>query len=61
MRERDRMPGTEDDPLEFSHLADEARAIAEGMTNSGARETILSMARAYEATLKRAEKKPVSR
>ena len=55
------MPGTEDDPLEFSHLADEARAIAEGMSNSGARETILSMARAYEATLKRAEKKPVSR
>jgi hypothetical protein len=61
MSERDGMPGTEDDPLKFSHLADKARAIADGRSNSDAKETMLSMARAYEATLKRAEKKPVSK
>jgi hypothetical protein len=52
------MPGTEDDPLEFGHLADEARAIAERMTNSGAKDTLLNIARAYETMLKRGEKKP---
>jgi hypothetical protein len=57
MREK-RMSGAEDDPLEFGDLADEARAIAERMTDSGAKETLLSIARAYEAMLKRGEKKP---
>lgn len=52
------MSGAEDDPLEFGDLADEARAIAERMTDSGAKETLLSIARAYEAMLKRGEKKP---
>ncbi len=54
------MPGREDDPLEFSDLADEARAIAERMPASGAKETLLNITRAYEAMLKRVDKKPVS-
>lgn len=58
IREKDDgMPGTEDDPLEFSDLAEEARAIAERMPASGAKETLLNITRAYEAMLNRAEKK----
>ena len=59
-QKEDGMPGREDDPLEFSDLADEARAIAERMPASGAKETLLNITRAYEAMLKRADKKPIS-
>lgn len=47
----------ENDPLEWSHRAEEARAMAEGMSDVGAKKTLIGIAETYEAMLKRAEEK----
>jgi hypothetical protein len=47
----------DNDPLEWSHRAEEARAMADGMNDPGARKTLIGIAETYEAMLKRAEEK----
>jgi hypothetical protein len=47
----------ESDPLQLSHLAEEARVIAEAAQDPGAKKTLTGIAEAYEAMLKRAERK----
>lgn len=51
----------ENDPLRWSHLAEEARAMAEGMIDSGAKRTLNDIAQAYDALAKRAEEKTIGK
>ena len=43
------------DPLHWCHCAEEARAMADNLTDQGARETLLRVAEAYDQMAKRAE------
>lgn len=54
----------ENDPLESSHRAEEARAMADAVSDEGAKRTLIDVAETYEALLRRAEeraRKEVSR
>lgn len=44
------------DLLQLSHLAEEARAMADGMSDPGAKKTLTGIAEAYEQMIKRAER-----
>jgi len=50
----------ENDPLQWTHLAEEARAMADNMSDTGARKTLNGIAEAYEALAKRAERKTLA-
>ena len=52
---------SENDPLPWSHLAEEARAMADNMIDAGARKTLNGIAEAYEALAKRAEDKTLAK
>ena len=47
----------ENDPLEWNHRAEEARAMADAMSDDGAKKTLIGIGETYEALLKRAEEK----
>lgn len=51
----------ENDPLQWSHLAEEARAMADGMSDAGARKTLNGIAEAYDALAKRAEQQTLAK
>jgi hypothetical protein len=48
------------DQLKLSHLAEEARAMADGMSDLGARQTLISIAETYDAMAKCAERKALN-
>jgi len=51
----------ENDPLQWSHLAEEARAMADNMSDAGAKKTLTGIAEAYDALAKRAEQKTLDK
>lgn len=52
---------SENDPLQWSHLAEEARTMADGMRDAGAKRTLNGIAEAYDALAKRAEKQTIEK
>jgi hypothetical protein len=51
----ERAPMPKDDVLQLSHLAEESRAMADTMSDAGARKTMIGIAEAYERMVKLAE------
>jgi len=48
---------SESDLLQLAHLAEEARAMADGMSDPGAKKTLIGIAEAYEQMVKRSERR----